>query len=513
MSRSLLTTHDIQCSTAVGPLFSHVSLSVQPHDRIGLVGKNGVGKTTLFHVLAGATEPDVGTMVRHSRVRYVPQVAHTGSTTKTLHELLESHGCASPSFTRAYTEVFGACPFTPEIQLTSCSGGELTKIHIACAVSERPDVLLLDEPTNHLDRTSIEQLREWLTGFTGAVVVASHNRTFLDAVVRDVWELANGTLTLYGGTYTDYIRTKAHERDAQARMHAATKKELAALKEGERMREVKAARAARTARKLKNEPSRSPSAENYFKNRSEKGIGSIKKKHDEQEEQLRQQLHVHAPSPERRIHVPLVAHGTKRRMVVDARDVTVATPKQVLVRGVTLQILYGDRIAISGDNGTGKTVLLKTLLGDTTYLTDGEIRHGSVLETAYIDQRYDMVDTQVTLYENIAAHMDTLDAERVHKQLGLFHFPEHYVHRSAGALSGGEIARLAFAIATVRPLDLLALDEPTNNLDIETIDIIHSALNAYTGALLVVSHDAFFVEALNVDRSYEIMDHMLVHRH
>ena len=506
MSTTLLTTHAVQYATATKQLFSHVSVTILPHDRIGLVGKNGSGKTTLLQILAGLVEPGAGSVTRHCAVGYVPQVsAVAAAPAVALSDWLRAQKCPRVDFERAYAAVFASPPIAQNQTLDCLSGGELTKLHFAVAVAKQPDLLLLDEPTNHLDRSSLAALQAWLRRYTGAVVLVSHNRRFLAENTKSIWELAGEKVSVYGHSYEEYLAQKQQQEAAQARLYNATQKELAALQTGIHRREVKARRATRTAKRLKSEPSRSRGMENYLRNRSEKGIGKTKKHQDEKRAEVEEKLQRYAPARVKKISVPLETSGHTKRLILRAEGLTVSVADRDLVTDVSLRIYFGDRIALLGDNGSGKTLLLQTLLGDAACKREGVIHAGTAVRTAYVDQRYDMVRPAWSLYENVAAKMQRKDPASVYQQLGRFQFSEHEIHRKASELSGGEVARLAFAMVTAGSLDLLVLDEPTNNLDTDAVAVILEALQSFAGALLVVSHDDFFVEGLAVTRTLEII--------
>lgn len=511
MSKTLLSTHDVAYSTATQKLFSNISVTIKEKDRIGLVGPNGTGKTTLFKLLNGVLEPDSGTVTKNSSVGYVPQIAKESHQQMTVHELLQSNNCSYEEFNQTYKNIFSSAIPNKESEIDEMSGGERTKLWIAMIASKAPEILLLDEPTNHLDQKSIDELKCWIRTFAGAVVFVSHSKSFLSDVAQSIWSLQSQTISAFGVGYEDYLKQKLYNADAQARQHEATKKELKLLEKSVQMRETKAARAAKMQRKNKGEPSRSKAAENYFRNRSEKGVGKLKKKHDEERLELEKTLTTLRPKQQKTINLPLDSRSRKGGLLIDVKDLQVLVGSRVLVNDVNLRIEYGDRFAILGDNGSGKTLLVKTLIQEIKQPTVGVSKTGTDVQISYIDQQYEMVDRNVTVFENLERNVNITDPELIYKQIGRFQFPEHYAHKKAGELSGGEIARLAFAITTIKPLDLLILDEPTNNLDIETVDVILDALNDFKGALVVISHDASFLEELEVQQLFLIQDGVLTH--
>ncbi len=504
MSKTLLTTHDIAYATSTQVLFSKIFVSIKDGDRIGLIGKNGTGKTSFLKILSGQLEADSGTVIRNGSVGYVPQIAEETQQHVTVEELLQSTGCTFEQFTKSYKKIFSSKIPSKSDSLQKMSGGQLTKLWIATISARKPSVLLLDEPTNHLDQRSIDELIHWIKVFEGAVVFVSHNRSFLSQVTNIVWELKVGSLTVFGGNYNDYLLKTKHDNIARERQIEATKKELESLERGVKMREVKANRATKVSMKNKTEPSRSKSAENYFRNRSEKGIGSIKAKQDDKRTELEASLNSLQGDKKKTINIPLDTSERNGRLLLDTKGLAVTASNNVLISDVELRIEYGDRLAISGDNGVGKTILIKEILRELDHPTSDITKVGKNVKYAFIDQHYNLVNKQLTVFENIKQTMNSVDSELIYKQIGRFQFPEYYVHKKASELSGGEVARLAFAIVTTSSLDLLVLDEPTNNLDIETIDIITEALRDFRGSLIVVSHDTSFVNNLNIKQRYKI---------
>jgi len=504
MLKTLLSTHDVAYATSIQKLFSDISIAVKEKDRIGLIGPNGVGKSTFLKILTGILEPDSGTVTKNGRVGYIPQIAKESHKKMTVAELLQSHDCPYERFCNMHKSVFSSTTPKTDSKINKMSGGEQTKLWIAMVASKLPQVLLLDEPTNHLDYKSITELKKWLETYQGAVVFVSHNKSFLSEVAKTIWELRSQKIDVFGGGYNDYLQQKEQLADAQERKYEAAKKELKSLEKGVRMRETRAARADKVQRKNKTESSRSKSAENYFKNRSEKGLGSIKKKHDAKRNELEESLQDLQMGSHKTINLPLDSKSRKDGLILETKSLSVVIGSRALIDDVNLRIEYGDRIAILGDNGSGKTILVKKLMDEINDPTPHVSKVGSDINVAYIDQQYEVITQDLTVFENLEQRMNITDQELIYKQIGRFQFPEHYAHKKASELSGGESARLAFAIATIAPLDLLILDEPTNNLDIETVDTILDALNDYKGSLIVISHDTSFLEALEIKTCYEI---------
>lgn len=506
MLKTLLSTHDVAYATPIQKIFSNISITVKEKDRIGFIGPNGVGKSTFLKILAGIVRPDSGTVTKNGRVGYLPQIAIESHKQMTVAELLQSQDCHYEHFCSKYQSIFSSNTPTKDSKTDTMSGGEQTKLWIATVASQSPRLLLLDEPTNHLDYKSIIELKRWLETFQGAVVFVSHNKSFLSEVSKTIWELRSQAIEMYGGGYNFYLQEKQQRADAQERKYEATKKELKSLEKGVRMRETRAARADKVERRNKIESSRSKSAEDYFKNRSEKGVGTIKKKHDAKRNELVESLQHLQMNTHKTINLPLDSKSRKGSFILETNSLAIATGSRVLINDINLRIEFGDRIAVLGDNGSGKTMLVKKLIEEINHPTPHKSKVGSDISVAYIDQKYEVVAQDLTVFENLEQRINVVDKELIYKQIGRFQFPEYYAHKKASELSGGESARLAFAIATIAPLDLLILDEPTNNLDIETVEIILTAVNDYKGSLIVISHDMTFIKDLNIDKIYEIFN-------
>lgn len=504
MSRSLLSMHDVAYATSLQTLFTAVSLTVLPGDRIALIGRNGTGKSTLLQLMAGLRLPDAGTVIVNGVVGYVPQLTEPESTADTLADWLLREAVTYQAFAQQYRQVFAAAVPDAAVVIAGLSGGERTKLVLTGSLLKNPDVLLLDEPTNHLDRRSLGALERWLKMFPGSVVLVSHNQAFTTRVATTVWEITHETVVTFGDDLVAYRAYQATQQAADARTVEVREKQLRQLRRGVEFRETKAARAIKVANQVKRETSRSKSAEKYFKNRSEKGIGRTKKQQDKKLEALDALQRSYAPAKQKTMAVPLQAASPGKRLLFTATELPVRVGNRELVTGVTLHLRYGDRVALGGDNGSGKSVLLATIRNALATGGAEHVQVGTAVKWAFIDQQYALLQRGETVLQNLSAAAPTTDTEVLYQQLGRFQFLPGHAHKRVSELSSGEQARLAFAVATLSPLDLFMLDEPTNNLDNETVEIILEALNTFTGAMIVVSHDDSFLERLTVQQTYEI---------
>ncbi|RMH60874.1 MAG: ATP-binding cassette domain-containing protein [Zetaproteobacteria bacterium] len=491
---------------AFGPqvVLDDVSFSLAQGARVGLIGRNGEGKSTLLKIMAGLIEPDVGsvTLRRGVRVAYLPQ-APEFSAGRTVFQvvaeglgevaaLLDQYHAALRALEaqqddaalkrvdalQAQLEQQGAWQLNNRIEAAisrlsldadcdvgTLSGGWLRRVALAQAVVREPDVLLLDEPTNHLDIASIEWLEDFVAAFSGAVVFITHDRYFLDAVAEEIIELDRGKLTHFPCGYARYLEKKA---------------ELLAMEE---------ARHRKFDKLLANE-------ERWIR----RGIPARRKRNEGRVRALEELRRQRAARRLRAGDVELrVASGVKPgRLLIDAVDVSHRFGDTVIARDFTHRIMAGERIGLIGPNGVGKTTLLRLLLGELKP-ERGRIRHGVRLTPAFLTQLRELEPEQkirdVLLpeggnYVYIGGH----EPRHIVSYLQDFLFDRERLHARVSSLSGGERGRLALARLLLQPANLLVLDEPTNDLDIGTLVVLEQALARYEGTVLVVSHDRAFMD-------------------
>ncbi|MBI3961847.1 MAG: ABC-F family ATP-binding cassette domain-containing protein [Deinococcus sp.] len=498
---ALLTVLGLTKSFGVNTILENVSFDLRPGDRVGLVGRNGSGKTTLLRILAGLEEYS-GTISRarelttgylrqepasgehtvlqeaeqafwhlddiERRMRQLEQdLAGSEARQQEWGELAEQFK-ALGGYARSarLDETLSRLAFPPERRmqpLSSLSGGEQTRLALAKVLLEGADLLLLDEPTNYLDLDMREWLEDDLSRWRGAVVVVSHDRYFLDAVTTRTLELDRGRLTFYPFSYTEYVVEKARRQEQQARLHQLQAREIQRLAAAQRRLAAWA-----TPKML----------------RSARAMGKrIERLKAEQ---------VAAPPPElRRASLRFDTSGTGH-LVLEAEHLSKCYGVTVL-DDISLRISQGDRIALVGANGAGKTTLLKMLAG--TLASDdprGKVRLGARVQAGYFQQeRYDLDPSRSPIGE-LAPLVGEAEAMTV---LGRFLFAPEAFERPIASLSGGEQSRLALAKLLLCQPNLLLLDEPTNHLDPPTIEVLEEALAEYTGTLLLISHDRYFITA------------------
>ncbi|MDO4245746.1 MAG: ABC-F family ATP-binding cassette domain-containing protein [Deinococcus sp.] len=502
-----------------GPLtvLQDVNFAVEPGDRVGLVGRNGAGKSTLLRLLTGETPPDGGSVrwEKGVRVRALQQdptfpggatidsvlesafrdldaleqelteaadAMSSGSEQAILHHeaLLEQFarrgGYERRSRKEQVTLAFGFRGREHD-PVAGLSGGERTRLGLAALLVENPDVLLLDEPTNHLDIVMVEWLEGFLGRYPGAVLVISHDRQFLDNVTKETAYLRDGTLKVYAGSYSKFREQLDLELEQQAAQHALQSKQIADLQASADRMKIWGLGMSKLARRAK----------------------AMQARVDRMQAKA-----VSAPPPEQRTtHITFHAPESGE-VVLDARHLTRKLGGRTLFENLDLQIRRGERIAIIGRNGAGKTTLLRSLLGlDPSDDPRGRVLTGARVSVGYYDQALRGVDPSQTLYD-VAREYVQKDHE-AHTLLGTFMFPYDHHDKPARILSGGERARLALLRLAQEDHNLLVLDEPTNHLDMEMVEALEDALAAYTGTLLMVSHDRAFIEEL-ADRVWLIED-------
>ena len=501
----LITLDNASLAYGHHPLLDKAAFQLDPGERVGLIGRNGAGKSSLLKVIAGESKLDDGTVWRapSSRIVYVPQepvlnpqhtiyqavaeglgdmqqllvdyhaITHSMSLPnadidalmsemqKLQHELDAKNGWTMQAKVETVLSKLSLGPDTPVISL---SGGWRKRVALARALVAEPDVLLLDEPTNHLDLEAIQWLEDLLLGFKGAVLFITHDRRFLNRLATRIVELDRGNLTDFVGTYEQYS-VKKEELLAVEATHAAKFDKVLAQEEVWIRQGIK-------ARRTRNE-------------------GRVRRL-----EQLRLER---AARRERQGNVKLTLDSGERsgKLIAELDNVTKAFGERVLIKDFSTRIMRGDRIGLLGPNGAGKTTLLKLILGELEP-DSGSIQRGTNINVAYFDQMREQLDEEATLADTISPGSEYVQIgnERKHviSYLEDFLFPPQRSRSPVKSLSGGERNRLLLARLFARPSNVLVLDEPTNDLDIDTLELLEQLLQDFDGTLFLVSHDRAFLE-------------------
>ena len=463
MAAPILSYEDLGLIQGEGWLFRGLDLYIGERDRLALIGRNGAGKTTLLKCLASLIDPDEGkrTIVPGTNVVLLEQDPKMEGFA-TLEEWV-LHGSDTPQAHDA-AAIAGQLGIDLSRPTATASGGERRRAAISRALGQKPDVLLLDEPTNHLDLHAIEWLEEWLKRFTGAFIVISHDRTFLTRLTRSCIWLDRGQLRRaeigFGGfdAWTD--RVYDEEARAADKLDAKLKIELHWLQRGV------------TARRRRNQ-------------------GRLTKLH-EMRAQRAAMLGAAGTAK-----LALVKDDVRSKTVIDAVEVSKAYGERAIIRDFSLRIQRGDRIGIVGPNGAGKTTLLKLLTGELKP-DGGTVTQAKTLSGIVIDQQRRLMEPNKRVKDVLANGGDWIEV-RGHKKhvkgyLKEFLFDPAIADAPIGSLSGGERSRLLLAREFAREANLLVLDEPTNDLDLETLDLLQEVIADYVGTVLIVSHDRDFLD-------------------
>ncbi|MCT7978509.1 ribosomal protection-like ABC-F family protein [Laspinema olomoucense] len=493
-------------------LFSGVNVTVEQADRIALVGANGSGKSTLMQLLVGQVQPPRGSVVRRGSIYYLPQVG-------TLRQI-EQEQTLFQFLSALYEEWWRIdelletqfnTHFDLSLPLHRLSGGELTKLFLAVGLAQAPDVLLLDEPTNHLDLLTLESLRASLNQFPGAFVIVSHKPFFLDQVVTTTWELTPQGVNVYGGDYSFYREQKRIALAAARRSHEVAKKALKRAQITALAEQKRAAQSQKRGEQKAESGSMGKMAKHYFANRASSTAGKAAEKNEATLAQAAQKVAETKIKTVRATNIQLEEKSLKRKTLVEIDKASLKVGDRLLIDNFRLHLSSGDRVVIAGPNGSGKSTLIKALFNpDGVGVLEAEqMRIAPAMTVVYLDQSYGFVNRQQTILENMQSANPQLSYQLLRQQLGHFLFFNDDVYKSAAVLSGGELARLAIAMISISEIDLLILDEPTNNLDIETVEQMIQALNDYQGAIWVISHDLDFLSQIQINQAFKIKEKFL----
>jgi ATP-binding cassette subfamily F protein uup len=498
---TLLTLSDVSLAYGHHPLLAHVDFQIEKGERVCLVGRNGTGKSTLFRVMTGVAQPDDGEVWRRDplRVTHLEQevpadrdetiyevvaagLGELGELLTRYHNVTRRVGTADAALTeladlqtrieardgwnisQKVEAVLSRLNLPADKRLTDCSGGLRRQVMLARALVSEPDLLLLDEPTNHLDIAAITWLEEYLLSFNGALMFITHDRTFLRHLATRIVELDRGRLTSFPGNFDRYLTKKDEMLEAEARAFAKFDKKLAEeeawIRQGIKARRtrnegrVRALEALRRARAARLE------------------VGG-------------------------KASLAVDTGEASGKIVADLRHVDFRFGDRWIIRDLSTRILRGDRVGIVGPNGCGKSTLLRIILGELEP-TAGRVVMGTRLQLAYFDQHRRSLDPEKTVRNNLAEGRDYVEVKgRSRHVIGYlkdFLFPPDRIDSKVKSLSGGERNRLLLAKIFTEPANMLVLDEPTNDLDVDTLELLEELLSEYDGTLLIVSHDRAFLD-------------------
>ena len=507
----ILSAQHIAKSFGVNAVLRDVSLTVQQGDRIGLVGVNGCGKSTLMRILAGLDAQDGGeiSLVRGLRVGYLAQqnMVTSGETVwnelqkvyeqvfameKKLRELEdemahahtdaqrfaqlsadydrltqrfeEAGGYSWKSMVSGVLNGLGFKPAQYDQCVDSLSGGEQTRLCLARLLLQKPDLLLLDEPTNHLDMETLQWLENYLAAYKGSVLVISHDRYFLDHVCTGIVEILMGSSEQYNGNYTRYIAQRQERFESRMRAYEIQQKEI------ERQQAIIA---------------------RYRMFNREKSIRAA----ESREKALDRMEKLEKPVDERAIRFSFEARRRTGEDVLQLIEMSKSFGEKHLFHDLTLRVRAGDRVALIGPNGVGKSTLIKIIVGEEQPDT-GFIRYGSNVDIGYYDQHQSTLHADKTVLDEIWDRFPQMEQSNVRGALGMFLFTGDDVFKPIHTLSGGEKGRVALTALMLRKDNLLLLDEPTNHLDMDSREVLEDALTDFGGTIITVSHDRYFINRI-----------------
>ena len=452
------------------PLLDQVDLQIEPGERVCLVGRNGTGKTSIMRVIAGEEKPQEGEITKPPGVviTRLPQEVPdgiSGSVYEVIHAGLRVGGTEEEWEADVRVEdLMQEMSLPAEKEFQSLSGGLKRRVLLARALVGQPDVLMLDEPTNHLDLESILWLESFLLKVKPTLFFVTHDRAFLRKLSTRIVELDRGKLTSWACDYETYLERKTANLEAEVKQWAAFDKKLAQeeawLRQGVKARRTRNEGRVRALKALRTERGNRRERQGKAKLEIQEGVSSGQK-------------------------------------VIEAKNISFLYGDHPIVNDFTATLWKGDKIGIIGPNGSGKTTLLKLLLDKLTP-TEGEVKLGTQLQIVYLDQLRDQIDGEKSLGQNVAGEAETVTFQgrpvHIHTYLKDFLFPSDRIRMPAKMLSGGERNRLLLARLFLQPANVLVLDEPTNDLDAETLELLEELLVGYEGTLLLVSHDRAFLD-------------------
>ena len=494
----LLKLDNVSVAFGLKPVLDQADLQIDEQERVGLIGRNGEGKSTLLKVLAGEVLPDSGQVWRQAGVvvatlEQSPELPETATIYEAVadslgevghliaqyHDMLldpnvdlDALGVLQHKFEtldgwtlqQRVDSVLSRLSLPPEKRINELSGGWKRRVGLARALVVEPDVLLLDEPTNHLDMETIVWLEKQLETFRGAVVCITHDRVFLQNIAKRIIEIDRGQLTSWSCSYVQYLERKAAALESEAKTNAEFDKKLA--------REEVWIRQGIKARRTRNE-GRVRALQSLRRERAERrNLAGPAKIEVEQGER-------------------------SGKLVIEAEDVCVAYDGIPMVKDFSCRLMRGDRIGLVGPNGVGKSTLIKALLSEIE-LDSGLVKQGTKLKVAYFDQHRDTLDLEKTVIDLVSEGRDSITINgrdrHIISYLGDFLFAPERARSPAKVLSGGERNRIMLARLFSQPANFIVMDEPTNDLDVETLELLEELLIDYDGTIILVSHDRKFLE-------------------
>ena len=502
----LISVQELQKSFGVHEVLRSVTFSLQKGEKMGLVGVNGCGKTTLMRMIAGEMQPDGGTIHRNKdlRVGYLAQLDDIpltdtvwGALLKVfepirvmerrmaeIEKLLES---ADPEtalrlsseyqrLTESYNaqqgyayegeilRVLNGLGLKPEMhqrQVSTLSGGERTRLSLAKLLLQKPDIILMDEPTNHLDLEAIEWLQDYLIDYKGSLLLISHDRYFLDHVCTTMGELLGGKMIKFTGNYTEYMKKRTADFETRMKAYELQQKEI------QREQAI---------------------IERYRSFNREKSIKAA----ESREKRLAKVERLEKPVEEQHVRFSFDARRRSGEEALEVRELSKSFEGQPVFQNLSFKLRTGDRVALIGPNGVGKSTLFRILTHQINP-DHGSVRFGTNIDIGYYDQHQQNLNPQNTILDEVWNTFPKLEQTRIRSALGLFLFTGDEVFEKIEKLSGGERGRVALTKLMLKQDNLLLLDEPTNHLDMDSREVLEDALRDFPGTILAISHDRYFI--------------------
>lgn len=508
----LVQAHNISKFYGAEPILENIQLEVRKGERVGLVGVNGAGKSTLLRIMTGELSHDGGEVIKAKDISFGYLDQHTGlesdlsiwdelktvfaplleqekqlrkieqrmteesatSTSATYESLLQEYAQLSEDFRekggyqyeatmRNVLHGFGFGERDASEKISSLSGGQKTRLALAKLLLQKPDLLILDEPTNHLDLATLSWLEQYLKGYPGGILMVSHDRYFLDALANVIYEIERHRATKFTGNYSAFLDEKAARYEQQLKMYRAQQKEIAQMEDFVQRNIVRA---------------------------------STTKRAQSRRKALEKMERIDRPQGDlRRAYFQFDENRASGHDVLHVEQLAVGYQGQAVMKNINLQAYRGDRIAVVGPNGIGKTTLLKTLVGQYQPI-QGSFRFGAHVQLAYYDQEQQSLHPDKTILSEIWDDYPNMLERDVRTLLGQFLFSGEDVNKKVYGLSGGEKARLTLAKLILQKPNVLIMDEPTNHLDVFSKEVLEGSLLDYPGTIIFVSHDRYFLNRI-----------------
>ncbi len=503
----LISIQDIQKSFGTHEVLRGVSFSLQKGEKMGLVGVNGCGKTTLMRIITGEVEPDGGLIHKNRdlRIGYLAQIDDIALTDtvwgallrvfepviameKRLHELEkqmeenidpdaalrltndyqrllerfnEAEGYAYEGEMLGVLNGLGLKPEMHQRLVGTLSGGERTRLSLAKLLLQKPDIILMDEPTNHLDLEAIEWLQDYLTEYKGSLLLISHDRYFLDHVCTSMGEILGGRMIKFTGNYTEYMRKRTAEFETRMKAYNLQQKEI------EREKAI---------------------IERYRSFNREKSIRAA----ESRQKRLDKIERLEKPVEENHVRFSFDVRRRSGEEAMEVKGLSKTFDGQTVFENVNFKLRTGDRVALIGPNGVGKSTLFKILMNQITP-DRGSVKYGTNIDVGYYDQHQQNLNPNNTVLDEVWNTFPSMEQSKVRGALGLFLFSGDDVFDTIQSLSGGERGRVALTKLMLKKDNLLLLDEPTNHLDMDSREVLEDALEDFPGTILAISHDRYFI--------------------